>query len=64
MLIDAEFSINYNLITEGTQDSQETPRFRSRLEKLEDEVKHLKSVACQISEDVEELKKANKTMNK
>ena len=58
-LMDAEFSKKFDLLAEGIQDIQEKLVPRSRVDDLEDEVKFLKSVVRQISEDLQKLKKAN-----
>ena len=58
-LMDAEFSKKFDLLAEGIQDIQEKLVPRSRVDDLEEEVKFLKSVVRQISEEVQALKKAN-----
>ena len=58
-LIDAEFKPRFDLLAEGQQDILERLVPRSRVDDLEEEMKFLKSVIRQISEEVQALKKAN-----
>ena len=58
-LMDAEFAKKFDLLAEGIQDIQEKLVPRSRVDELEDEVKFLKSIVRQMSEDLQKLKKAN-----
>ena len=58
-LMDAEFSKKFDLLAEGIQDIQEKLVPRSRVDELEDEMKFLKSIVRQMSEDLQKLKKAN-----
>ncbi|MEA4934344.1 MAG: hypothetical protein VB071_12320 [Lawsonibacter sp.] len=58
ILMDAEFSKQFNLLAEGIQDIQEKLIPRCRVDDLEDEVKFLKSIVRQMNEDIQTLKKA------
>ena len=58
-LLDTEVKTQFNLLAEGIQDIQEKLVPRSRVDDLEGEVKFLKSIVRQMSEDLQELKKAN-----
>mgnify|MGYP000935623637 CR=1 FL=1 len=58
-LLDTEVKTQFNLLAEGIQDIQEKLVPRSRVDDLEDEVKFLKSIVRQMSEDLQKLKKAN-----
>lgn len=49
----------FDLLAEGQGDIREMLVPRSRVDDLEEEVRFLKSVIRQISEDVQKLKKAN-----
>ncbi len=59
VLLDVEVKTQFNLLAEGIQDIQEKLVPRSRVDDLEDEVKFLKSIVRQMSEDLQKLKKAN-----
>lgn len=59
VLLDTEVQTKFNLLAEGQQEILERLVPRSRVDDLEDEVKFLKSIIRQISEDVQKLKKAN-----
>ena len=59
VLLDTEVQTKFNLLAEGIQDIQEKLVPRSRVDDLEEEVKFLKSVVRQISEEVQALKQAN-----
>ena len=58
-LMDAVFVKKFDLLAEGIQDIQEKLVPRSRVDELEDEMKLLKSIVRQMSEDLQKLKKAN-----
>ena len=58
-LMDSDFSRKFDLLAEGIQDIQEKLVPRSRVDELEDEMKLLKSIVRQMSEDLQKLKKAN-----
>lgn len=58
-LMDAVFVKKFDLLAEGIQDIQEKLVPRSRVDELEDEMKFLKSIVRQMSEDLQKLKKAN-----
>lgn len=58
-MMEAYFDPKFNLLADGIADIQEKLVPRSRVDDLEEEVKFLKSVIRQISEDVQKLKKAN-----
>lgn len=58
-LMDAEFSMRFDLLAEGQQEILERLVPRSRVDDLEDEVKFLKSIVRQMHEDLQNLKKAN-----
>ncbi|MEA4932293.1 MAG: hypothetical protein VB071_01680 [Lawsonibacter sp.] len=55
--MDAQFSKQFNLLAEGQQEIRDMLVPRSRVDDLEDEVKFLKTVVRQISEEVQKLKK-------
>lgn len=59
VLLDTEVNAKFNLLAEGIQDIQEKMVPRSRVDDLEEEIKFLKAVFRQLSEEVIELKKAN-----
>ena len=59
VLLDVEVKTQFNLLAEGIQDIQEKLVPRSRVDELEDEMKFLKSIVRQMSEDLQKLKKAN-----
>ena len=59
VLLDVEVKTQFNLLAEGIQDIQEKLVPRSRVDELEDEMKLLKSIVRQMSEDLQKLKKAN-----
>ena len=58
-LMDAEFSKKFELLAEGQKDILEKLVPGSRVDDLEDEMKFLKSIVRQMSEDLQKLKKAN-----
>ena len=58
-LMDAEFSKKFELLAEGQADILEKLVPRSRVDDLEDEVRFLKSIVRQMTEDLQKLKKAN-----
>ena len=58
-LMDMEFSKRFDLLAEGIQDIQEKLVPRSRVDDLEEEVKFLKVLYRQMSEELQKLKKAN-----
>lgn len=58
VLLDAEVKPQFNLLAEGQQEIGGKLVPRSRVDDLEDEVKFLKTVVRQISEEVQKLKKA------
>ncbi|MBS6533623.1 MAG: hypothetical protein KH338_08335 [Oscillospiraceae bacterium] len=58
ILMDAEFSKKFALLSEALEDVQERMVSPSRVSELEDEVKLLKLAIRQINQDVQELKKA------
>lgn len=59
ILMDADVTPKFNLLAEGQQDILERLVPRSRMDDLEDEMKFLKSVVRQMSEEIQRLKKAN-----
>lgn len=58
-MMEAYFEPKFNLLAEGQKEIREMLVPRSRVDDLEEEVRFLKSVIRQISEDVQKLKKAN-----
>ena len=56
--MDAEFAPKFNLLADGIKDIQEKLVPRSRVDDLEEEIKLLKIVIRQLSDDLQELKKA------
>lgn len=58
VLIENAVTPKFDLLAEGQQEIRDMLIPRSRLDDLEDEVKFLKSVIRQISDDVRQLKKA------
>lgn len=58
-LMDMEFSKKFDLLAEGQQDILDKLVPRSRVDELEDEVKFLKVIVRQMTEDIQNLKRAN-----
>lgn len=59
LLIENQVTQRLNLLEEGQQEILERLVPRSRVDDLEEEVRFLKSIVRQITEDVQTLKKAN-----
>lgn len=58
-LMDMEFTKKFNFLSEGQQAILDKLVPRSRVDELEDEVKFLKVIVRQMTEDIQNLKKAN-----
>lgn len=58
-LMDMEFTKKFDLLAEGQQDILDKLVPRSRVDELEDEVKFLKVIVRQMTEDIQNLKRAN-----
>ena len=58
-LMDMEFTKKFDLLAEGQKDILDKLVPRSRVDELEDEVKFLKVIVRQMTEDIQNLKRAN-----
>lgn len=59
VLLDAEVTPKFSLLSEGIEDIQSKLVPRSRVDDLEDEVKFLKLMVRQMAERISNLEKAN-----